>query len=202
MTDPRRPERALVFTGHRIDPPGRAAPRFPADAEPVARRLIEEAVERETAGAAGRTVGIAAGASGGDILFHEVCARLAVPTRLSLALPLDEFVRLSVADAGPEWVERFERLAACLPTRFLERAEAGAGEEDAPTAFARANLWMLDEAAALAAGRVTLLALWDGEAGGGPGGTADLVERARGRGVRVVVLPAKLLIAEGQRASS
>ena len=54
----------------------------------------------------------AGGASGGDILFHEVCAELSVPTTLWLALPPDRYVMESVAPAGPDWVPRFHLVQA------------------------------------------------------------------------------------------
>jgi hypothetical protein len=44
------------------------------------------------------------------------------------------------------------------------------------------------------AGRLTLIALWDGQAGDGPGGTAHMIESARARGARTIVLPAGELL--------
>jgi hypothetical protein len=41
---------------------------------------------------------------------------------------------------------------------------------------------------------VTLIVLWDGKGGDGPGGTADMVRLAESRGVRVVRLDATRLI--------
>ncbi len=38
------PARVLAFTGHRIDAPDRAVPRFPATAEPQARSMIHESI--------------------------------------------------------------------------------------------------------------------------------------------------------------
>src|SRR5271168_1626852 len=103
---------SVLFTGHMIDAATRAEPRFPARAEAPARAAICEAVMRLRSGKP--TVGIAGGASGGDLLFHEVCAELGVPTRLRLALPADQFVQQSVAPAGKDWVLRFEKLVEQL----------------------------------------------------------------------------------------
>jgi len=44
--------------------------------------------------------GIAGGACGSDILFHEVCESLGIPTQLFLALPKDKFHVESVDRAG------------------------------------------------------------------------------------------------------
>jgi hypothetical protein len=71
--------RVLLFTGHRIDDTGRKTPRFPGDKESVARQAIKDAVAKEIAEAAEIAFGIAGGASGGDIFFHEVCAELGIP---------------------------------------------------------------------------------------------------------------------------
>jgi hypothetical protein len=173
-----------------IDAPGRKVPRFPARAEAAATAAIRQAVEEILRGAAATTVGIAGGASGGDLIFHEVCAALAVPTLLRLALPVEEFVKASVAPAGEGWVKRFEALLARLgpgPVRVLdetivlpERLTGGAELN----VWQNTNLWMVDEALALAPKR-TLLALWDGAAGDGPGGTESMVAAAPGFGMEV-----------------
>ena len=98
----KRNPRVLLFTGHRVDDPGRKTPRFPADKESVARQAIKEAVAKEITDAGEIAFGIAGGASGGDILFHEVCAELGIPTELYLAVPPDQFIKASVRSAGPQ----------------------------------------------------------------------------------------------------
>src|SRR5215208_3524988 len=98
-----KPPHVLLFTGHRIDPPGRKKARFPADKEDAARLAIKDAVEEELARAGGGgVIGVAGGASGGDVLFHDVCAESGIPTTLHLALPRDEYVKESVQDGGPQ----------------------------------------------------------------------------------------------------
>jgi hypothetical protein len=59
--------------------------------------------------------------------------------------------------------------------------------------FTAPNLWMLREAFALGC-NVTLITPWNGEGSDGPGGTADLVERACARGARTVILNTKTLL--------
>lgn len=185
---------AILFTGHMIDAPGRAAARFPARAESAARDAIRLSVEALREGRTGAVIGIAGGASGGDILFHEVCAELFVPTLLRLALPVEEYLKASVEPAGDDWVQRFhaliERLgpdsirvlddSVVLP-ESLTRGLAGAAELNI---WQRVNLWMVAEAIELAPRR-TLLALWDGKAGDGPGGTEHLVQAAPSFGIDV-----------------
>jgi hypothetical protein len=186
--DDRAVARVVLFSGHRIDAPGRDEARFPADAAERAGELIRDTVrhEREVAGR-GEVVGFAGGASGGDILFHEACAELAIPTTVMLALPPEEFAARSVADAGPEWTERFDELCRTHEVRVLPK---GDGED----VWHRANLWMLETAAGVDADAHTLIVLWDGKGGDGPGGTEAMVQEARARGLEVVRLDATQLL--------
>jgi hypothetical protein len=193
------PARVIVFTGHRIDAPGRTPPRFPPGAEAVARRIIAESVRHVRESGEGEVIGIAGGASGGDILFHEVCAEAGIKTQLYIVGSREAFVTASVQDAGARWVERFDRLFACLPSRVLGNSQ---GSLELPrwlrpltdySVWQRSNRWMLNNALVYGASKVTLLALWNGEGGDGPGGTQDMVETARARGAKAVILDAKPL---------
>jgi hypothetical protein len=192
--------RALVFAGHRIDAPGRESPRFPKQSVGLAEQMIERAVREEKTLAAGAPVeGFAGGASGGDILFHEICERLEVPTTLLLALPPEQYAARSVADSGAEWVERFRRLCARLELRVLgddeELPDSRVGTEE--DLWQRNNRWILQTAMAREDAAATLIALWNGDPSDGPGGTGHMVELARSRAAKVVQLDAGLLAATG-----
>jgi hypothetical protein len=194
-------ERVLLFTGHMIDKTDRAEPRFPAAQEDVARQAIKESIEKERA-IAPIAYGIAGGASGGDILFHEVCAEFGIPTRLYLALPREEYIVASVQSAGPQWVERFNQLLNKHPeTRVLSETEDLPSwlvkREDEYDIWQRNSLWLLHNALAEQDQSVTLIALWNGKTGDGPGGTADLVDQAGQRGSKVVILDTKRLFGLG-----
>jgi hypothetical protein len=188
------PLRVLVFSGHRIDAPGRKKPRFPAACEPLAVAAIEAAISQaggDTAPA--RMLGIAGGASGGDILFHETCARMGSPSALKLAIPRDAYIVQSVAVEGqPAWIERFN----ALHQRCDERgAVAELGSTDALPRWLskvkdydlweRNNRWTLLSALAYGADKVRLIVLWDGQSGDGPGGTEHMVQTARAAGAQV-----------------
>ena len=195
-TDPR--ERVLLFTGHMIDAPNRPEPRFPptAAAEAEARRLIREAIEKEQKLAGGGLRGIAGGACGSDILFHEVCQELGIPTQVFLAVARERFSAESVQHGGPDWVERFNRLCDRVPPRELGGDTTLLppwlrGRHDY-SVWQRNNLWMLFNALALDL-PLTLIALWDQGVADGPGGTADLVEQVQRRGQKVERLPAERL---------
>jgi hypothetical protein len=192
MANPEPEQRALVFSGHRVDAPERATPRFPAASEQAARRMIREALQAQLAGRETMARGIAGAASGGDILFHEVCDELAIPTEAHLAVPPSDYLEASVADGGAEWIARFAAVTASRPVHVLPLRNGANGDL---SVWARGNLAMLDAAAAAAGKNVTLIALWDGEEGDGSGGTADMVKRVRERGGEAVILDAKKLLA-------
>jgi hypothetical protein len=186
-------KRILLFTGHRIDASSRSKkPRFPAGKEKEARDAIRNAIlkEREYGPIA---YGLAGGASGGDILFHEVCEELKIPTQLYLALPPKLYSVESVQDADADWVERFNKIC-----EKHENARILAASKDLPRwlrsqpegyFWQRNNLWMLHNALSDENKDLTLIALWDGkDEGDGPGGTADLVRRAKAHGAKPVHL--------------
>jgi len=200
--------RILVFAGHMIDAPDRFHPRFPAAREQTARELIRDVVTGEMQ-AGGVLCGFAGGASGGDILFHEVCHELGIPTRLFLALPVEKYVSTSVARAGPAWVERFRRLcqrqevegnlrvlsqkvdeAEALPVWLRAKVDYGIWQ--------RSNLWILFNALAEGdAERTTLITLWDGLGDGGPPGSiSDLKAKVDSLGVKNVNIHTNLLLRE------
>jgi hypothetical protein len=141
-------------------------------------------------------VGVGGGACGGDILFHEVCAELQIPTQLYLALPRERFCVASVEHGGPEWVERYYELCSRLAPRVLgqsvELPKWLRGKQGYEI-WQRANLWMLYNALALHGKELTLIALWDSYDGDGPGGTDDLVYQVRTRGYKVLPVPAQAL---------
>jgi hypothetical protein len=174
-----------------IDASGRKTARFPARAEAAARDAVGRSLKAILAQAGSETlVGIAGGASGGDLLFHELCFERQIPTLLRLALPVDRYIEASVAPAGGDWVRRFRALVGRLgpdavrvldDSVILPEALTGGAELNI---WQRTNLWMVQEAISLAPRR-TLLALWDANAGDGPGGTEHLVMKAPEFGIDV-----------------
>lgn len=177
-------QHAILFTGHMIDAPGRSVARFPARAEDAVRDGMRNALEAILATHPGPPIGMAGGASGGDLLFHELCLEFGVSTRLYLALPVDKYRGASVAAAGADWVRRFDLLLSRLNPGAIHILSDLVHPDPKLNIWARTNLWMLDEAIAAAPKR-TLLALWDGKPGDGPGGTKHLVDTAASLGVDV-----------------
>lgn len=186
-------DRVLLFTGHMIDGPGRATPRFPAAAVPQAAKAIREAVEKALCVSKAETiVGIAGGACGGDLLFHGVCEELGIRSELFLALPPNVYRTDSVDRAGAEWSKRFDALLQRRPDvpvlNEVEGLPPWLVSRPGWSTWQRANLWLLSEALAKGAPNVQVIALWDGEAGDGPGGTEHLFRIARENGAGTVHL--------------
>ena len=189
--------RMILFTGHRLDAPDRATPRFPAAKESQARAMIRAAVANIQAKSVGKLLGLSGGASGGDILFHEVCEELNIPSQMFLVLPKADYIRASVADAGPGWIERFNRLYEKLKVRVLsdsDRLPRWLRAKKDYSIWTRSNLWMLHNALAISQDHLTLIALWNGATGDGPGGTEDMVKRAQDRGAVFIHLDSRKLI--------
>lgn len=225
--------RILVFTGLRLDPEAQESPwparsrepigaggegggaepdcRFPRHTVEGARAAIREAVdqERELARARGGKIlfGIASGAGGGDMLFHQVCRELGIDTRLCLALPKEQHIGEYVAPAGREWVEDFIEL-------YRSKLEAETGDAADAYRSARVNvlaeskelprwlqskpyynvsrrntLWMLQHALVQSVlhddAEVTLIVLWDGSTRGGTGGFRHTIGLADRSGIKV-----------------
>ena len=188
---------AILFTGHRVDAAEREKPRFPPNREDQVRTMITEALTLEKQNTEGKLIGITGGASGGDILFHEVCDELGIPTVMYLALPKNEYIKASVADGGPAWVKRFSQLfESKQPVILSDSGELPRWLRSKPdySVWQRSNLWMLYSALGISKGNLTLIALWNGEAGDGPGGTEDMVRRAHDWGAAFVRLDARELI--------
>ena len=94
-------------------------------------------------------------------------------------------------------MERFRKLCDRVPPRVLETSENLPDWLDARGDYSiwqRSNLWILHNGLSRENADVTLIVLWNGQGGDGPGGTKDMVQIARRRGVRVVHLDASELL--------
>lgn len=182
-----KPVRLILFAGHRVDEPGRAVPRFPAEREDNASQLIRDAL-RKKLDPDYQLVGLASAAPGADIIFHEVCNELNIPSTLCLPMPAGDYSREAFKDLD-SWNARFlnlvrEREKTHRVLELSDRAELPAWLSGAKTDFwERGNRWMVKMALTWGAESVTLIALWDNkDEGDGPGGTAHLVHEARNAG--------------------
>jgi hypothetical protein len=169
--------RVFLFSGHMIDTPDRAEPRFPADQESVAAGAIAATLDALRIGK--NDLAICGGACGGDLLFAEAALRRGCPLHLHLQFAEPEFLRASVAFAGASWVARYHQVKAHHLTQIHlqpeEMGPLGAGMNP----YVRNNVWQLCTALVRGAETLRFIALWDGEGGSGPGGTQNMVETVR-----------------------
>ncbi|AYL98115.1 tetratricopeptide repeat-containing protein [Mucilaginibacter celer] len=188
----------LLFTGHMIDKADRPKPRFPASSEQDARNRIKDCVLSVINSLAKdeELFGIAGGACGGDILFHEICVELEIPSAVYLALPREQFLKESVAFAGKPWIERFDKLLATHPHPVLaQTTELPRWLRTMPdySIWTRNNQWLLQSALANGGQQLTLLLLWDGGGGDGPGGTEHMARAAEKRSAKILLIDANKL---------
>ena len=95
----------IAFSGHMIDHPNRATPRFPPSLEPKVAFALREKLAGLTP-----AIGYAQAACGADILFLESLQDSGMQTNIVLPFAQADFVKTSVSFAGEEWVARFERV--------------------------------------------------------------------------------------------
>jgi hypothetical protein len=186
----------ILFTGHMIDKKTREEPRLPSGLAEAAKEQIRKKIELETRNGMHQFYGIAGGACGGDILFHEVCAEKNIPSELYLALPADQYVQRSVAFGGNEWVDRFYKLYGTIPHRILcetDELPAWLKRKEGYDIWIRNTLFELFNGLVNGAMHLTVIALWDGKTGDGPGGTEYMVQEAGSKGAKVVVIPTQSL---------
>lgn len=186
------PRQVLLFSGHMLDAPGRAVPRFPPAAVPQATEDIEALLAKLQAGP--QDLALTQGANGGDLLFAEACLRRGVPLRLLLPLPEPAFLAASVLPAadGPAWAQRFQAVKAALAAPPAVLAKAPGDATSPHEVFVRCNLWLLDEALVHGPERLRFIALWNGQGGDAPGGTAHMAAEVRRRGGQVHLLAPRL----------
>jgi hypothetical protein len=179
------PRQVFLFSGHMVDAPDRASPRFPADKEPVAAQKIAAALDQFGAGAG--DLALTQGAAGGDQLFLEACVQRGV--RCMLLLPFEEpkFIEESLLTSadGERWRERYFAVKAQLKDApRIMPAELGPLPKGA-SAYERCNLWLLYTALAWGVDKVRFVCLWNGGGGDGPGGTAHMYNEVKRRTGRV-----------------
>ena len=72
----------VIFTGHMIDKPDRKSPRFPPGKELAVQNEIEKRMGVISGQFPDQVRGIASGACGGDIIFHETCQKFNIPSEV------------------------------------------------------------------------------------------------------------------------
>lgn len=176
---------SILFTGHMIDEKEREEPRFPASKEMAVTAELRKQIVEEKATSKNILTGIAGGACGGDILFHELCQEIGIITEIYLAFPVAEYKKRSVSFAGKLWENRFDRLTKKLSVHILPVEKRDSSQNNI---WAVTNLWMLDHALEVEGKNMTLIALWDGKGGDGNGGTGHMINTAKTKGAKINII--------------
>ena len=175
----------VAFTGHMIDAPGRAAPRFPPELESNVRADIQARLKR-----LGPIAAYGSAACGADIICLECVQEQGGELHIVLPFPADEFRAMSV-DLRPEgqWGERFNRLLeSANEVLVVSLRPPPAGE----TIFEYSNLIMTGLArlrAQMLDTRMVGIAVWDGQPSVDSGGTASVVAMWRNAGIPIEHVP-------------
>jgi hypothetical protein len=190
------PRHVFLFTGHMIDKKGRKEPRFPPDKEPLAAESIARAIQQLGAGSG--DLAICGGACGGDLLFAEACLKQGLYLELYLPFRETDFIPRSVSfekdlpgQTPDTWLSRFHSTKNHTLTRIQITPEDLGAPPAACDPYARNNLRQLYTAFSHGHEYVYVIALWNGEAGDGPGGTADMIQQAKARGAKTLIIDTK-----------
>lgn len=192
--DPAPLRHVLLFSGHMVDAPGRAVPRFPADKVPQAAQRIAEAIAQLDAGPA--DIALTQGACGGDLLFSDACLKRGVPVYWLQPFAEPRFLKSSVQPGGDDWLSRYRHARAALAAPPRAAPEAlGEPPSGKPKnyAYERCNRWLLYTALSYGADKLVFVCLWNGADAEGPGGTAHMAQEVRRQHGRVVWIDSRML---------
>ena len=114
----------IAFSGHMIDHPARASPRFPAGLEARVAAALREKTAR-----LGASIGYAQAACGADILFLEAMQDAGWQTQIVLPFASANFISTSVSFAGEGWIRRFERVVGRATRVVVATEEAFLGDD-------------------------------------------------------------------------
>ena len=171
----------VVYTGHMIDAPGRAVPRFDPEMEDSVRAEIRRRLERLAPVAA-----YGSAACGADILCLESVLELGAELHIILPFPVERFLATSVElRKDGRWGERFRHLLKNANEVLVISEHPPAGDV---SAYEYANLIIAGLAklrAQMLDTRLQGIAVWDGSDAGDRGGTASVVRLWRESGVPV-----------------
>lgn len=174
----------IAFTGHMEDAKGRPHKRFPPGKVDEVRRAIAARLAKIPS-----VYAFCSAARGADLIFLEEVLRKDGHAKVTLPFRVEDYKRLSV---GGYWDEKFDELVKHPRVELVAPPEAAPADlEGQQEAFARANRQVCREASKFAKGlgqRPRMLAVWDGEAGDGRGGTADSVAYWQGEGNEVDIV--------------
>jgi hypothetical protein len=170
------------FCGHMTAPPGARA-RFPHEQQPGVTQRVRELLQTHRVGFAHGSL-----ASGADIIIAEVALELGAELHLVLPFDIEEFVSISVAPAGDDWIGRFRRCLGAARSVTIASDSAYSGDAVLFAYAARIAMGQAMNRAASIDARVWQLAVFDGEEGLETGGTAHDIQQWKAAGGRTEVV--------------
>ena len=181
-----QPRRVFLFSGHMVDKPGRAEPRFPPALVPAAAARLAEELEKLEAGP--EDLAFSQASAGGDLLFVEACQKRGVKCRIRLPFDEPKFIAESIMPSadGAAWRDRYYEAIGKLEKDALRIMPEQLGPLPAGVSdYERCNLWLLYSAMSCGIDKVRFVCLWNGGGGDGPGGTAHMYQSVNNRTGRV-----------------
>ena len=165
-----QPNQVILFSGHMVDAPDRAEPRFPPGKVEAAARRIGEALDALNAGPG--DLALSQAAAGGDLLFLEACQKRGVRCQVLLPFPEPQFIQSSIVPSadGDTWRKRYFDVKTALqnqpagqgplPLRIMvdELGRLPSGVDP----FERCNLWLLYTTLAWGIDKARFICLWNG----------------------------------------
>ena len=107
VSPPFTPRQVLLFSGHMMDTPDRATPRFPPALEPAVARALDQALDTLDAGPA--DLALCQASAGGDLMFLEACVARGLACQVLLPFDEPQFLQHSVLPSahGEAWRARW-----------------------------------------------------------------------------------------------
>jgi tetratricopeptide (TPR) repeat protein len=161
----------IHFCGHMTAPPGAPA-RFPHEQQEAVAAEVRAKLKAHHVGFAHGSL-----ASGADIIVAEAALALGAQLHVVLPFQLDEFIAISVAPAGLEWIERFRRCLGAATSITVASDSAYKGDDTLFAYAARIAMGQAMNRAASIDARVWQLAVFDGDDAYQQAGTAHDIEQ-------------------------
>jgi class 3 adenylate cyclase len=161
----------VAFTGHMMDAPGQTRPHFPQSAAASVKQRIDAILQELDV-----RIGFASAACGADLLFHECLQARGGESNVVLPFDKEDFFKTSVSFGGEEWDKRAREVLG--KSSSVEQATRGGYQSGNEILFSYANQLIMGKAILRSRFLETeplLIAVWDGERNGKPGGTSECV---------------------------
>ena len=118
------PPNVVAFSGHMIDQPGRDTPRFPPEIETHIKESIRNSIRTCNA-----RIGYSSLSCGSDIIFVETMIEEGGEVNIWLPFQVDDFIKTSIAFAGPAWINRFNKIISSHSIQYTTKGGYGNNDE-------------------------------------------------------------------------